>query len=182
VAILGEGAPVKARQVFRFFWRGAHALIISQEHLQHLLMFLGRFLHRLLSRGYSAKSGSINGVTMVFGVWFFRIRGVDKKVVVVVTHVTCRNEQMAETESGKFPYFWLCSVQFDQYPVSVFEGPKLFFACGGACFELAEIFNKCDARIHADTFHGILLFSVFAGTSEDSPRDELYGPDRSLIY
>jgi hypothetical protein len=44
---------------------------------------------------------------MVFSVWFFRIRGVDKKVVVIVSHVTCRNEQMAETESvrhGFTPY------------------------------------------------------------------------------
>ena len=84
-----------------------HALIISQEHLQQLLMFLGRFLHRLLSRGYSAKSGSTDGVTKVFSVWFFRIRGVDKKVVVIVPDVTCRNEQMAETESvrhGITPY------------------------------------------------------------------------------
>ena len=85
---------------------------------------------------------------MVLSVWFSRIRGADKKVVVIVPHVTCRNEQMAEAESGKFPYFWLYPVEFDQYPVSVFEGAKLFFACGGTWFELAEIFHKCDARVH----------------------------------
>jgi hypothetical protein len=85
---------------------------------------------------------------MVLGMRFLKIRGVDIKVVVIVPHVTCRNEQMAEAESGKFPYFWLCPVQFDQYPVSVFESAKLFFACGGTCFELAEIFHKCDALVH----------------------------------
>jgi hypothetical protein len=80
--------------------------------------------------------------------WFLRIRGADIKVVVIVPHGTCCNEQMAETEAGKFPYFWFCPVQFDHYSVSLFEGAKLFFACGGTCFELAEIFHKCDARIH----------------------------------
>jgi hypothetical protein len=85
---------------------------------------------------------------MILGVWFFRIRGVDKKVVVIVPHVTCRNEQMAKAESGKFPHFRLCPVQLNQDPVSVFEGPELFFARGGTCFQLAEIIYKSDARIH----------------------------------
>ena len=37
VAILGEGATVEAREVFRFFWLGTHALRLSQQRLQHLL-------------------------------------------------------------------------------------------------------------------------------------------------
>src|SRR5882757_3854121 len=103
---------------------------------------------------------------MTLGVWLFRIRGIDKKVVVIAPHVTRRDEQMAEAESRKFPYFRLYPVQFDQYPVSMFEGAKLFFACGGTCFKLAEIFHDCDARVHRlrkssfipDTVHGISFF------------------------
>ena len=33
VAILGEGATVEAREVFRFFWLGTHALRLSQLSL-----------------------------------------------------------------------------------------------------------------------------------------------------
>jgi hypothetical protein len=108
---------------------------------------------------------------MVLGVRFFRIRGIDEKVVVIVPHVTCRNEQMAEAESGKFPYFWPCPIQSDQDPVSVFERAKLFFTCGGSYFELAEVFHKSDTRVHRlrkRFFHTSyisreLLFSVFVG-------------------
>jgi hypothetical protein len=115
---------------------------------------------------------------MVLGVRFSRIRGVNKKVAVIVPHVTCRNEQMAEAESGKFPYFWLRPIQFDQDPVSVFECAKLFFTCGGSYFELAEVFHKSGTRVHRlrkdsfilYTFHGICFSSVFVGTGEDRPR------------
>jgi hypothetical protein len=102
----------------------------------------------LLTLGYPAKAGSINGVAMELAVWFCRIRGLDEKVVVVVSHVTCRNEQVTKAESGKFSYFWLYPVQLDQYRVSVFEGAKLFFAGGGTCFELVKVFHTSDARVH----------------------------------
>jgi len=100
---------------------------------------------------------------MVLAVRLFRIRGVEKEVVVIVPHVTRRDEQMAKAESGKFPYFWLFPVQFNQYPVSTFDGAELFFARGGTCFELAEIIYESDARVHwVIHFTGFCFFSGFA--------------------
>jgi hypothetical protein len=107
---------------------------------------------------------------MVLAVRLFRIRGVDKKVVVIVPHVTHGDEQMAKAESGKFSYFRLCPVQFDQDPVSAVEGAELFFARGGTCFQLAEIIYKSDARVHGLYIsRDFAFFAGFAGTGIGCP-------------